>query len=105
MKLTIEIEITPEEIPLATELFAILKQLSSNVKPKNSIELFKTIILQLQEDAANIDAVSKDINILLQEIGVENFEDFFTAFVDIVFDPDLVIRNQSVVPFFGILTR
>eukprot|EP01116_Phalansterium_solitarium_P006599 TRINITY_DN18925_c0_g1_i1.p1 TRINITY_DN18925_c0_g1~~TRINITY_DN18925_c0_g1_i1.p1 ORF type:complete len:615 (-),score=130.08 TRINITY_DN18925_c0_g1_i1:233-2002(-) len=105
MKLHIDVELSPEEIPLATELFNILRQLSAKVQTKNLPQLFRSLVSRLQ-DADALDAVSADINALLTEDNnPQTFDDFFDAFTEVVFNPDLVTSNVSVVPFFGILPR
>lgn len=104
MKLKIEVELQPEEIPLATELFNILRQISTFVKPANIVAIFKELIAKL-EDSTMLDSVSADINKLLVDLGTECFNDLVQAFEEVVFDPNLVANNKSVVPHFMLLSR
>ena len=105
MKLHIDIELSPEEIPLATELFNILRQINGKVQTKNLPALFRTLISRLQEPDA-VDAVAADINALLTENNTpETFEEFFNAFTEVVFNPELVTNSVSVVPFFSLLPK
>ncbi len=104
MKLTIEIELQPEEIPLAKELFALLHRISNtNVKPKNTDQLFHTLISALSEQS-KIDSSSSDINTLFSDVGQSCFDEFFNAFNEIVFDQPKVV-DHSVVPYFYMITR
>lgn len=104
MKLTIEVELQPEEIPLASELFKILRQITTHVKAKNAPQLFKGLITKL-EDKTQLEPVSRDINQLLEGGGAETLNEFYDTFTETVFDPDLTSRNQSVVPFILLLSR
>jgi len=49
MKLSIEIDLQPDEIPLATELFAVLHKITTNIRPKNSKKLFVDLLSRLEE--------------------------------------------------------
>jgi len=100
MKLTIEIELQPDEIPLATELFHILKQIS-NVKPKNSPELFKTLLAKL-EDPSQLDVVCADLKQLFEAGG--DFDSFYNALTQILFHQENGNRI-NVNPYFTLLVR
>lgn len=101
MKLSIEIELQPEELPLATELLKVLKQLTQSVRTRNADRLFKASLTRA-EDPAQLDAAVADINSLLD---ISNGSDevvahFFSAFLEVVFHADLARRQQSVAHYF-----
>lgn len=101
MKLSIEIELQPEEVPLATDLLKVLKQLTQNVRTRNAERLFKAAITRA-EDPALLDLALNDINALidLSSGSDEIVGHFFAAFVDVAFNPDLLARRQQSVAFF-----
>ena len=85
MKIHVEIELQPAEIPLATELLSLLKELSLNSsKPnlKNSRELFKTLIGRLDDVNINKETIN-EINQLLKETLPDSMEDFVSAFMQV----------------------
>lgn len=101
MKLSIEIELQPEEIPLASDLLKVLKQLTQSVRTRNAERLFKTSIARA-EDPAQLDLAVNDINSLIE---LSNGSDeivahFFAAFVDVAFQPDLLARRMQSVAYF-----
>ena len=49
MKINIEIDLSADEIPHATELFAILHKISSSIRPKNTKRLFMDLLTKLEE--------------------------------------------------------
>lgn len=53
MKFTIEVDIAPEEIPQATELLRILRELANHVRPKQPRELFEKIFSRLLSVESN----------------------------------------------------
>ena len=80
MKLSIEIELQPDEIALATELFAILKSLTKQVKPKNTGVLFKQLISKI-EDPSKLDAIANDVGLLFKV----STRDHYSTFDKIIF--------------------
>nr|PNR41658.1 hypothetical protein PHYPA_019063 [Physcomitrium patens] len=104
MKLFIDVELSPDEIPSATELFRILRALTDHVKTRDVGKLFQTLILRL-EDGSQLDRVSKEIATLLTDPSEMMLEEFQAAFVAVVFNHELVLRQQSVVPFMFLLPR
>ncbi|GBG71186.1 hypothetical protein CBR_g8489 [Chara braunii] len=104
MKLFIEVEISAEEIPLATELFRTLRTLTDHVKTRDVGKLFQALIARL-ENGNELDSVAEEISVLLADGGGTAYRDFWDAFVSVVFNKDLVIRQQSVVPFMFLLPR
>ncbi|KAG6543105.1 hypothetical protein Mapa_015354 [Marchantia paleacea] len=106
MKLFIEIEISPDEIPLANELFRTLRSLTEHVRTRDLPKLFRILIARL-EDGNHLDQVAAEITTLLSENGRSEtiYDDLFGAFTSVVFNQDLVVRQQSVVPFMLLLPR
>lgn len=106
MKLFIEVEVAPDEIPLATELFRSLRSLTDHVKTRDVKKLFELLISRL-EDSTQLDDVAPQIATLLNDnhLCETVCDDFLEAFMMVVFNPDLVLRQQSVVPFMHLLTR
>ncbi|KAH8970628.1 hypothetical protein BDL97_02G097800 [Sphagnum fallax] len=106
MKLFIEVELGPDEISLATELFRTMRVLTEHVKTRDVGKLFQALISRL-EDASQLDRVATEIATLLTEnLSSETIlDEFQAAFVAVVFSPDLVLRQQSVVPFMFLLPR
>lgn len=106
MKLFIEVEISPDEIPLAAELFRTLRALTDHVKTRDLCRLFQALISKL-EDGNQLDRVSNEVATLLTDtMSFETtLEEFQAAFVAVVFSHDLVLRQQSVVPFMFLLPR
>lgn len=101
MKLSIEIELQPEELPLATELLKVLKQLTQTVRARNAPHLFKGAIAR-SEDPASLDAAVADINTLIE---ISNGSDevvaqFFAAFLEVAFNPENLARRQQSVAYF-----
>ncbi|KAL2652534.1 hypothetical protein R1flu_020662 [Riccia fluitans] len=106
MKLFIEVEISPDEIPLANELFRTLRTLTDHVRTRDLPKLFRTIISRL-EDGNHLEQVAAEISTLLTEsVRSETvYDDLFGAFTSVVFNQELVLRQQSVVPFMLLLPR
>lgn len=109
MKLFIEVEISPDEIPLATELFRTLRTLTDHVKARDVGKLFHTLVSRL-EDPNQLDSVAAEVSTLLTEVASGPaaemvFDDFLTSFMAVVFNRELVVRQQSVVPFMFLLPR
>eukprot|EP00249_Psilotum_nudum_P025686 c30468_g1_i1 orf=205-450(+) len=81
MKLFIELEIGPDEIPLATELFRTLRLLTEHVKTRDIRKLFQMLITRL-EDGTQLDTIAPQIATLLIDNSSESvFDDFFGAFM------------------------
>jgi hypothetical protein len=57
MKISIEIEVAPEEIPQATELFRILRAITQNVKARAPDNLYKALVARLGDPAVGEAAV------------------------------------------------
>ncbi|KAG0613087.1 hypothetical protein M758_6G075600 [Ceratodon purpureus] len=106
MKLFIEVELSPDEIPLATELFRTLRALTDHVKTRDTGKLFQALISRL-EDGTQLERVSNEVATLLTDTmsSESTLEEFQAAFVAVVFNHDLVLRQQSVVPFMFLLPR
>jgi len=49
MKISIEVELSPEEIPHATELFSVLHKISSSIRPRNTKKLFMELLVQIEK--------------------------------------------------------
>ena len=47
MRIAIEVDISPEEIPLARDLFAVLHQITTQIRPKDTRRLFQNVISAL----------------------------------------------------------
>jgi hypothetical protein len=60
MKLTIEVELQPDEIPLATELLSILRTFTNQIKPKNASMLYRQLVARF-EDPTQLESASVDI--------------------------------------------
>jgi len=43
MRIAIELELQPEEIPLATELFNVLQKIAGHIRPKNTRGLYEQV--------------------------------------------------------------
>ncbi|GAQ84869.1 hypothetical protein KFL_002090210 [Klebsormidium nitens] len=148
MKLFIEVEISPEELPAAAELFKTLRTLTEHVKirtpgaapshavaaqpppvppplqvppqqtapqapplqappPQNNLAQVWPLLIKKLSDANQLNQVASDITRLLQA-GTDtdkSFKDFQQAFVNVVFDKELVMRQQSVVPYMYLVPR
>lgn len=52
MRVSIELDLTPEELPLARELFELLRQITANVRPVDGQQLFRLIFEQLNDPCA-----------------------------------------------------
>ncbi|XP_024401026.1 uncharacterized protein [Physcomitrium patens] len=107
MKLFVEVELSSDEIPLATELFRTLRALTEHVKIRDVGKLFQSLIWRL-EDGTQLDRVSNEVATLLTdspEMAMQTLEEFQGAFVAVVFNHDLVLRQKSVVPFMYLLPR
>jgi hypothetical protein len=66
MKLFIEVELGPDEISLATELFRTMRVLTEHVKTRDIGKLFRALISRL-EDTSQLDRVGTEIATLLTE--------------------------------------
>lgn len=101
MKLSIEIELQPEELPLATELLKVLKQLTQSVRTRNADRLFKASLTRA-EDPAQLDSAAAEINSLIElsNGSDEIVSHFFTVFLEVAFHPDLLARRQQSVAHF-----
>lgn len=115
MRLFVEVELTPEEIPMATELIRALRTLTDNVRTRNVGKLFRALVSRL-DDPAQLDSVAAEVALLLQEgAGPGPSEgsaqsqwvvsEFFGAFMAVVFNQELVARQQSIVPYMYLLLR
>lgn len=60
MKLTIEVELQPDEIPLATELLSVLRTFTNQIKPKNAPLIYRQLLARL-EDQTQMDSAIVDI--------------------------------------------
>eukprot|EP00245_Coleochaete_scutata_P012341 TRINITY_DN4766_c0_g1_i3.p1 TRINITY_DN4766_c0_g1~~TRINITY_DN4766_c0_g1_i3.p1 ORF type:complete len:567 (+),score=75.98 TRINITY_DN4766_c0_g1_i3:122-1822(+) len=104
MRLFVEVEISPEEVPLATELLKVLRSLTENVKTRDSFKLFITLLARL-EDETQLESVASEVDSLLSRVQAGPpadavFEEFMSAFTTVVFS-----RQQGVVPFMSLLPR
>ena len=115
MKISIEVELEADEIPLAQEMLVLLRQISDVVKPRNTYKTFKQLINKLGEDATgsggDVDSIVSDVTKIIQEsvAGGRNVEDLsreiLEAFNEVVFNPELVQAQKSVMSYFGLLPR
>ncbi|CAM6126900.1 unnamed protein product [Calypogeia fissa] len=106
MKLFIEVELNSDEILLATDLFRTLRTMTDHVRTRDLPRLFRVLISRL-EDGTQLDNVVPEITALLSDTASFDlvFEDLLAAFTAVVFNQDLVVRQQSVVPFMCLLPR
>ncbi|GLJ30688.1 hypothetical protein SUGI_0607780 [Cryptomeria japonica] len=105
MKLFIEIEISPEEVSLATELLSTIRALTDHVKTRNIGKLLHGLLIQLQ-DSTQWDVAANEICTLLKECSSEMVsDDFSTTFTHIVLPDDLGIQTHNVQPFMLLLPR
>jgi hypothetical protein len=71
MKLKIEVELEPEEVPLATELLSILREITQHLQvtkkgANSSVEIFRSLIEQLV-DPAQLESVSSSLNAIFDQ--------------------------------------
>ncbi|XP_024525238.1 uncharacterized protein LOC9658466 isoform X3 [Selaginella moellendorffii] len=106
MKLFIEVEVGPDEIPLATELFKTLRLLTDHVKTRDLKKLFTPLILRLK-DSSELDRVASEITLVLTELESSElvFDELIGAFEDVVFSREMVMRQESVVPYMLLFPR
>lgn len=115
MRVKIEIEVTPKEMPVATELIQALKSLAAQVEAK--VKYVPDAQTNLQRFTAMIRSVEDDDGKDLEEVAVRiqrSFEDhgdeqllwdFFEAFSAVVLEGDLVRKEKPVAPFVYLLSR
>ena len=103
MKISIEIELQPGEFPLATELISLLKQISNTVvTPRNTKQLFTSLLNQLFEDDQSFEQSLQEISQILVDSASEDvFQEFYFAFLDTIFNPQL--PPDSVVYYIALL--
>lgn len=72
MKFKIEVELEPEEVPLATELLMVLREITQHINVKTTkdslapAQLFRSLIEQCV-DPEQMDSISASINSLLEQ--------------------------------------
>lgn len=112
MRLFVEVELAVDEIPIATELIRTLRTLTDNVRTRNVGKLFRALVARL-DDPAQLESVAAEVALLLQEGGgglpsegpSQVVSEFFGAFSAVVFNQELVARQQSIVPYMYLLLR
>jgi hypothetical protein len=104
----IEFEIEPEEISLATEIFTVLRHITDQIKPRNSYKVFKALLLRLRTQPDQFESISADIQTMLLEAGTNTealFEQFSTAYCDVIFDQEFAMSTRSIIPYLYLLPR
>jgi hypothetical protein len=104
MKISIEVELQPEEIPLAVEMFQVLRQIADHVRPTNTKALFVTLIQRLEDESA-LESVATDVARLLIDAGggsEQVFATFFEAFEEVVFTSN-TLEVKPVLPYLLLL--
>jgi hypothetical protein len=105
MKISIEIDLQPGEIHLATELFSVLRQISNTFTTRNTKQLFSDLLQRLQTDEASFEVVILEINQILTESASEEvFQDFISAFFESIFTPTQS-NTRSYIPAVFVLPR
>ncbi|KAJ7519822.1 hypothetical protein O6H91_20G057200 [Diphasiastrum complanatum] len=106
MKLFVEVELSPDEIPMATELLRTLRQLTDHVKTRDLVKLLHSLVLRI-EDGLQLDIVASEISDLVSSNMTSEtvFDDLLTAFTRVIFNPELVMQQKSVVPFMLLIPR
>ncbi|CAI5987989.1 unnamed protein product, partial [Closterium sp. NIES-64] len=66
MRIVIEVDVSAEEIPLATHLFSALRAIADDVRARNLRPVFEALIARLR-DPAELDSVARDVRTLLGE--------------------------------------
>jgi len=106
MKLTIEVELQPEEIPLAVEMFQVLRQIADQVRPTNTKALFSSLLQRLEtESTAALESTAADVVRLLVDAGGGSdqvFMSFFEAFMEVVFTSN-TLEVKPVLPYLLLL--
>ncbi|GJP37905.1 hypothetical protein CLOM_g22356, partial [Closterium sp. NIES-68] len=64
MRIVIEVDVSAEEIPLATHLFSALRAIADDVRTTNLRPVFEALIARLR-DPAELDSVARDVRTLL----------------------------------------
>ncbi|CAI5534162.1 unnamed protein product [Closterium sp. Naga37s-1] len=66
MRIVIEVDVSAEEITLATHLFSALRAIADDVRARNLRPVFEALIARLR-DPAELDSVARDVRTLLGE--------------------------------------
>ncbi|CAD7696763.1 unnamed protein product [Ostreobium quekettii] len=113
MKLSIEVEIQPEEVALATELFKLLRSLAQEVGAsapavKDPGAVLRGLIEKLV-DPSRLDQVAADVTTILHDTSVgsqeSRFDELEKAFLEVTFNQEYVCRSQSVLPFLQLIPK
>lgn len=113
MKISIELEIQPDEVALATELLSTLRLITQHVKGpaptvKNTKSLLAGLVTKLSEDDT-LDTVAAEVASILTNSSYGTPEqlsdDLLEAFDSVVFRVELVVNQQSVVPYMYLLPK
>ncbi|KAK9814761.1 hypothetical protein WJX72_011057 [[Myrmecia] bisecta] len=100
----------PAPAPAPTTAPAAAAPASAQVNPR-VVATLKHLLTKLDQEGepSPLDEVSNGINLLLQrpELGPPDqaFAIFYEVFTGIIFSPDLINANRSVVPFMNLLPR
>ncbi|CAI5472926.1 unnamed protein product [Closterium sp. Yama58-4] len=90
MRIVIEVDVSAEEIPLATHLFSALRAIADDVRARNLRPVFEALIARLRDPA---------------ELDSDPLDAFVAAFLHVVFETDLLAQKISVVPFMRLVPR
>ncbi|GMH42967.1 hypothetical protein BSKO_10889 [Bryopsis sp. KO-2023] len=113
MKLSIEVEIQPEEIPLATELLKFLRSLTqqfgvSAPVVKNAKTLLTGIVAKLA-DPSYLDQAALDIHSILRNTSLGTresiFDELVKVFLEVAFNQEHIFKGGSVVPYLRLIPK
>eukprot|EP00803_Ostreobium_quekettii_P004944 evm.model.scf_1877.2 EVM.evm.TU.scf_1877.2 scf_1877:18665-29923(+) len=113
MKLSIEVEIQPDEVALATELLKFLRSLTNDFRVsapivKDARALLGGLIVKLVEPS-NLEQVAADIATILHDTSLgsqeSRFDELEKAFLEVTFNQEYVYKNQSVLPFLKLIPK
>ncbi|GAX85809.1 hypothetical protein CEUSTIGMA_g13224.t1 [Chlamydomonas eustigma] len=116
MKINIQLEIQPDEVQLASELFATLRLLADHVQTSavsvpvvtNVPQLLLSLVQSLS-DKSKLDSVASEVATILTNPAYgdssTNTEELLNIFQKTVLSPELVKKQQSVAPYLHLIPK
>ncbi|PRP87251.1 hypothetical protein PROFUN_01513 [Planoprotostelium fungivorum] len=108
MRINIDIELTPDELPMAKEVITLLNQLTGQYRNSSTrVEIKRDYgqILRQIEEGKSVDQVATEINNLIPNMESFQPQTLCQEFENILFDAEALHNGRSLLPYFAVMAR